>query len=105
MRADSYPERAPAFGQPSKVAPFNEYRRKRWLEGCYKARQLLGELRQQGYQGCLAALRCYLQPWREMLPADLRHRQQMPHFQPPAPQRAVWWLLKESSQLETQERT
>lgn len=103
MRADSYPEKAPAFRKPSKVAPFAEYLKERWSEGCYNARQLLRELREKGYTGCLASLRRYLQTWRNLLPDELRRRQQIPNFQPPSPQRAVWWLLKPSAELEVEE--
>jgi transposase len=103
MRADCYPEKAPPFRKPSKVAPFDEYLRRRWAEGCYNARQLWRELRDHGYKGCLAALRRYLQPWRNLLPGELRQCQQAPSFQPPSPQRAVWWLLRPSAELETEE--
>jgi transposase len=104
IRAASYPEKAAPYRKPSKVAPFAEYLRRRWAEGCYNARQLFRELRQPGYAGCLAALRRYLQPWRGVLPSELCRKQAMPNFQPPPPQRTVWWLLRESRKLKTEER-
>jgi transposase len=35
LRAEAYPERVPAYRKPSKVAPFDEYLRQRWSEGCF----------------------------------------------------------------------
>lgn len=103
LRADCYPEKTPPFRKPSKVAPFADYLRQRWAEGCYNARQLLRELRGRGYKGCLAALRRYLQPWRKLLPDELRQRQQAPTLRPPSPYHAVWWLLKPAAELEAEE--
>jgi hypothetical protein len=45
LQAETYLERAPAYRKPSKVAPFDEYLRRRWSEGCFNSKQLFLLLR------------------------------------------------------------
>jgi Helix-turn-helix domain of resolvase len=67
LRADEYPE-ARRGSQPSKVQPFAEYLKERWLAGCHNARQLYREITARGYRGHVQVLQAYLEPWREILP-------------------------------------
>jgi transposase len=50
LRADEYPE-ARQGSQPSKVQPFAEYLKERWLAGCHNARQLYRKIKARGYHG------------------------------------------------------
>lgn len=63
LRADEYPE-ARHGSQPSKVQPFAEYLKERWLAGCHNARQLYREIKTRGYSGHVKVLQAYLEPLR-----------------------------------------
>jgi DNA-binding CsgD family transcriptional regulator len=103
IRADEYPEARPPI-KPSKVSPFTEYLKKRWLEGCYNARQLYREIKLLGYEGHLHILQAYLEPWRRLLPEDIRWKQAIPAVSPPAPRMLVWRLLKDKEKLKEEQR-
>jgi transposase len=103
IRADEYPEARPPI-KPSKISPFTEYLKKRWLEGCYNARQLYREIKLLGYRGHLKVLQAYLEPWRKLLPEEIRRMQAIPEVSPPAPRTVVWWLLRDQDQLRENER-
>jgi transposase len=103
IRADEYPEARPPI-KPSKVSPFTEYLKKRWLEGCYNARQLYREIVLLGYEGHLNVLQAYLEPWRKLLPEEIRRKQETPAVSPPAPRAVVWWLLKDKEKLKEEQR-
>jgi transposase len=103
LRADEYPEARPPI-KPSKVSPFTEYLQKRWLEGCYNARQLYREIKFLGYEGHLHILPAYLEPWRRLLPEEIRWKQAIPAVSPPAPRILVWWLLKDKEKLKEEQR-
>ena len=90
--------------QPSKVSPFTEYLKKRWLEGCYNARQLYREIKLLGYEGHLHVLQAYLEPWRKLLPEEIRRKQAIPAVSPPTPRAVVWWLLKDKEKLKEEQR-
>jgi transposase len=103
IRADEYPEaRRPI--KPSKVSPFAEYLKKRWLEGCYNARQLYREIKLLGYEGHLHILQAYIEPWRRLLPEEIRLKQAIPAVSPPAPRAVAWWLLKDKEKLREGQR-
>jgi transposase len=103
IRADEYPEARPPI-KPSKVSPFTEYLKKRWLEGCYNARQLYREIVLLGYEGHLNVLQAYLEPWRKLLPEEIHRKQEIPAVSPPAPRAVVWWLLKDKEKLKEEQR-
>jgi transposase len=103
IRADEYPEARPPI-KPSKVSPFTEYLKKRWLEGCYNARQLYREIVLLGYEGYLNVLQAYLEPWRKLLPEEIRRKQEIPAVSPPAPRAVAWWLLKDKEKLKEEQR-
>jgi transposase len=103
IRADEYPEARPPI-KPSKVSPFTEYLKKRWLEGCYNARQLYREIVLLGYEGHLNVLQAYLEPWRKLLPEEIRRKQEIPAVSPPTPRAVVWWLLKDKEKLKEEQR-
>src|SRR5262249_24273308 len=84
IRAEEYPEAQPPI-KPSKVSPFTGYLKKRWIEGCYNARQLYREIVLLGYEGHLNVLQAYLEPWRKLLPEEIRRKQEIPAVSPPAP--------------------
>ncbi len=77
LRADEYPE-ARSGSQPSKVQPFAEYLKERWLTGCHNARQLYREVKAHGYRGHEKVLQAYLEPWRKMLPEAIRRMHGVP---------------------------
>jgi Transposase len=101
--ADEYPEARPPI-KPSKVSPFTEYLKKRWLEGCYNARQLHREIILLGYEGHLKILQAYLVPWRKLLPEEIRRKQAIPAVSSPTPRAVVWWLLKDKEKLKEEQR-
>jgi transposase len=103
LRADEYPE-ARHGSQPSKVQPFAEYLRERWLAGCHNARQLYREIKAQGYRGHVKVLQAYLEPWREMLPEAIRRMHGVPEVRTPAPRMVAWWLLLDEGKLKDEER-
>jgi transposase len=103
MRVDEYPEARPPI-KPSKVSPFTEYLKKRWLEGCYNARQLYREIKLLGYEGHLHILQAYLEPWRRLLPEEIRRKQAIPAVSPPSPRKLVWWLLGDQEKLKEEQR-
>jgi hypothetical protein len=98
IRADEYPEARPTI-KPSKVSPFTEYLKKRWLEGCYNARQLHRVIKLLGYEGHIKVLQAYLEPWRRLLPEEIRRKQTIPAVSPPTPRSVVLWLLKDKEKL------
>jgi transposase len=104
IRADEYPEARPPI-KPSKVSPFAEYLKKRWLEGCYNARQLYREIKLLGYEGHLNVLQAYLESWRELLPEEIRRVQAIPAVSPPAPRAVVWWLLMDKEKLKEEQQS
>lgn len=104
ISADEYPEARPPGLRPSKVQPFAPYLKKRWMEGCHNARQLYREIKAQGYSGHVKAVQAYLEPWRELLPAEIRRMHGIPEVAPPAPRKVVWWLLKDEGELRATER-
>jgi transposase len=101
--ADEYPEARPPI-KSSKVSPFMEYLKKRWLEGCYNARQLYRKIILLGYEGHLKILQTYLEPWRRLLPEEIRGKQEIPAVSPPTPRAVVWWLLKDKEKLKEEQR-
>ncbi len=103
LRADEYPE-ARRGSQPSKVQPFAEYLKERWLAGCHNARQLYREIKAQGYRGHVKVLQAYLEPWRKMLPDAIRRMHGVPEARSPAPRTVAWWLLVDEEKLKDEER-
>jgi len=103
LRADEYPE-ARHGSQPSKVQPFAEYLKERWLAGCHNARQLYREITALGYRGHLKVLQAYLEPWRKLLPEAIHRMHRVPEVRTPAPRTAAWWLLLNEEKLKDEER-
>ncbi len=64
LRSDAFPEHAPAAPRPSTLAPYDQYLRTRWADGCHNAHQLWQEIRSQGFPGQAAVVRQYLARWR-----------------------------------------
>jgi transposase len=63
-QAGGLPERQPRRTQPTPLARFDAYLRKRWAEGCHNALTLWRELQAQGYSGGKTTVRDYVQAWR-----------------------------------------
>lgn len=103
-RAETYPERAPAYRRRGEITKYLEYLRKRWSEGCFNALQLYREIKAMGFSGSKVTVRRHLHAWRaKLLPAGLQRLQALPDFSPPAPRQAVWWLMK-AKELEPQQQ-
>jgi transposase len=64
LRSDAFPEQAPAAPRPTTLAPYDQYLRTRWADGCHNAHQLWQEIRSQGFPGQAAIVRQYLARWR-----------------------------------------
>jgi transposase len=104
LRANEYPE-ARHGSQPSKVQPFADYLKERWLAGCHNARQLYREIKARGYRGHGKVLQAYLEPWRELLPEAIRRMHGVPEVRSPAPRTVAWWLLLDEEKLKDEERS
>lgn len=103
VEADECPAKRQPRARPSKVKPFAEYLKQRWLEGCHNVRQLYREIEQQGYQGNREVLRRYLHEWRQLLPEEVRRLPEMAEPPPPAPKTVLWWLLKAEEDRQPEE--
>jgi transposase len=65
---------------------------------------LYREIKLLGYEGHLHILQAYLEPWRKLLPEEIRRKQAIPAVSPPAPRAVVWWLLKDKEKLKEEQR-
>jgi transposase len=70
LAAPAFPERAARPPRATLLAPYHEYLRQRWTEGCHNAAQLLREISQQGYRGKRSSVNDFVAKWRrtEALP-------------------------------------
>lgn len=60
---------------PTKLAPYMDYLKQRWSEGCHNARVLGDELMERGYRGGYTQIRDTVRPWRSKAPeASATHR-------------------------------
>lgn len=106
LRSDAFPEHAPSAPRPSTLAPYDQYLRTRWADGCHNAHQLWQEIRSQGFPGQAAVVRQYLARWRpqpgrpgrpprQVAESDRSPRRPAP---PPtqvlSPRQARWLLLR-----------
>src|SRR5262249_15535219 len=64
LKAGDFPERRRRQEQPGQAAPFADYLRARWAEGCHNATQLWHELQERGYTGCYDSVAALVAPWR-----------------------------------------
>ena len=64
LAAPAFPERAARPPRVTLLAPYHEYLRRRWTEGCHNAAQLLREISQQGYRGKRSIVNHLLAKWR-----------------------------------------
>lgn len=99
LRAETFPEHAPAYRRVGPIEQYKDYLRQRWAEGCFNAAQPYREIKAQGYRGSQAAVKRHLRGWRKQLPPVLQQIHGLPDFSPPTPRQATWWLLK-SHELE-----
>jgi transposase len=116
LRSDAFPERAPAAPRPSTLAPYDQYLRTRWTDGCHNAQQLWQEIRSQGFPGQAAILRQYLARWRPQpgrpgppprQPADSDRSPRRPAPPPTrvlSPRQARWLLLRAEDGLTPEEQ-
>lgn len=63
------PERNRMEPRPGMPAAFKDYLAQRWSQGCRQGKDLLKEVREEGYKGCYSALAELLSPWRTSPPA------------------------------------
>lgn len=75
------------------------YLRRRWAEGCHNARQLFGELKEQGYGGSERTIRRQTCQWREPVPQLVK----TPPLRVPTPRTVTWLLLKKKETLKEEE--
>jgi transposase len=114
LRADGFPEHARSTVRSTTLAPYEEYLRTRWTEGCQNAHQLWQEIQRQGFPGAAAIVRRHVAPWRTQ-PARRGRSAQRPVDigGPPAPlptrvlspRQARWLLLRDWDELGPSERT
>lgn len=104
LRAETFPERVIPAGRPSSVTPYADYLRERWRAGCTSAKKLHQEIRARGFKGAPVTVRRYVSGWRKQTAPMLRPLASLPDFPMPAPRQVMWWLIRKSAELETQER-
>ena len=63
------PDRNRMEPRPGMPAASKDYLAQRWSQGCRQGKDLLKEVREQGYKGCYSALVELLSPWRTSPPA------------------------------------
>jgi transposase len=96
LKAGTFPERRRRTERPGQVAPFADYLRARWAEGCHNALQLWRELQGRGYTGGYGSVAALVAPWRG---ERYRHRGQVktrrssPDNTTAYTPRQVCWLL------------
>jgi transposase len=100
LKAEEFPERAPRRRRTA-LAPFCDYLKKRWEEGCHNASQLCRELRKQGYTGQRSRIKEYVHPWRAEVPAPRKGgaTRKLPNLRSVA-----FWLTKLPEQRKTTEQ-
>ena len=112
LRAADCPVRAPRAGLLSPGSRWEQLLRERWNAGCQNAQTLWQELRGLGFPGTAGTLRRYVGRWR----SEPRRRGRPPAVPPgtapvpapaptPSPRQVKWWLLKDASELEDEQRT
>jgi transposase len=106
VEADMFPEPKKRQVAPGQLAPFRAYLERRWREGCHNARQLWGEIREQGFAGAYSSVTRLLSEWRAKLsPEEQRTSGGAPQPRAPAPQAVVWWLLGAPEMLTEEQAT
>ena len=108
--ADEFPERQSSSRSGSILDPYKPYLLQRWNEGCWTSRQLLHEIRAQGYSGGLTILITFLGKIRKAqgIPSRTRnvsvvHPSDQLESRPLTPRRAVWLILNQPEQLKAQD--
>lgn len=107
LQAGHFPERRRRSERPGQAAPFADYLRARWAEGCHNATQLYRELRAHGYTGCYGSVAALVAPWRG---TRYRYRGRVTQRRPAAtescpytPRQVCWLLLKAPDALTADE--
>jgi transposase len=101
LKAEEFPERAPRWRRTA-LAPFGDYLKKRWDEGCHNASQLCRELKEQGYTGQRSRVKEYLHPWRAQVDTP---RKSAPKRTLPNLRSVALWLTKPpADRHETEQR-
>jgi transposase len=98
LQTDEFPEQAPRR-RPTALAPYREYLKKRWAEGCRNASQLWREIQKQGYAGQLGRVKEFVQPWRSQGPQPTQRTRQLPGLR-----RVAFWLAKPAVEREVLEQ-
>lgn len=103
----SFPEYKYPAVRHSKVDSYTGYLRERWEQGCHNGRQLLDELRAQGYRGGRTIVREHLSNWRERAEGananssgEHRDRRQRNDKKLERPRQLRWLLLKKVDELD-----
>ena len=116
LRSDAFPEHAPAAPRPTSLAPYDQYLRMRWADGCHNAHQLWQEIHSRGFPGQAAIVRQYLARWRPQPGRPGRTSRQAegsndsPRRPAPMPTRVLsprqarWLLLRASDTLTSEEQ-
>lgn len=90
---DTFPERKERNSALGCLAPYADYLRRRWDEGCQNAKQLWRELQDQGYTGRPVTVWRFGHRWQGG-PGRPPQPSRDPSVPPrPAPRAVVWWLL------------
>jgi transposase len=105
LRAGQFPERAPRK-HAGKTDSFTDYLRKRWAEGCRNAAQLARELQKQGFAGSYYSVRRRMAHWHaaNAVVSAENDSSRPPAANPPSARRLAWLLLKNSADLDSEDR-
>ncbi len=108
LRAGAFPERRRRTERLGQAAPFADYLRARWAEGCHNATQFYRELQGRGYTGGYDSVAALVAPWRG---ERYRHRGRVKTRRAQAdtatvytPRQVCWLLLRPHDTLTADEQ-
>lgn len=81
----------------SSVAPYDDYLRERWEQGCHNSKQLWRELKEKGFDGSSAAVKRYVRSWRGSSKPPLSKK--MIGLKTMTARQAVWLLIRTQKPL------
>jgi transposase len=105
VNAGTFPERA-TRRYTRRTDRFAGYLKQRWAEGCRNAAQLYEELKMQGFAGSYHTVRRQLARWRQAMPPNSEGvgKAAAVLFKRPSARRVSWLLLKDQTELQSEEQ-
>jgi transposase len=105
LRTTDFPERASRRDRRD-IAPFADYLKRRWAEGCHNAATLMQEVVKQGFRGSYSTMRRILAPWRAQQTSIAAHCHDpiaSGSVGPPSANRVAWLLFLRAEELDDED--